>query len=510
MKSNDAYLKLVEHLQKTHRFGAALGLLHWDQEVKMPDNSRANAFRSEQVSDMSRMYHAMCVDERVGEWLSACEADSALVSDEVSVAGVNVREARRAYDKETKLPEALVGEIARTTAVAQSVWAEARRENDFSKFAPHLKQIVKLMRDKADALGYPDDGERWDALADNYEPGMNAKQLEPMFASMREQLVPLVDELLEKGSAPENRLNEREVGKAEQEHFVTSIAKAVGFDLSAGRIDESTHPFCMQLHPHDVRITTRYHKNMLNDTLGSTLHEAGHGIYNQNTLWGEHVGTPIGDAGLLSVHESQSRMLENQVGRSSGFWRWCQPKLLEYFGKTFEDVNPREAYREANRVARSLIRVEADEATYNLHIMIRFELERALIGGALEVDDLPAAWNEKYKAYLGLDVPNDALGCLQDVHWACGLYGYFPTYTLGNILSAQFYAAAEKQLGDLETMYEKGEFAPLCEWLKENIHQHGMRYYANELCEKVTGQAMSAEALMTYLKTKFQDVYEIG
>jgi len=504
----NAYTQLIDLIRESSLLHATQSLLGWDQEVMMPEGGVA--FRSRQLAQLARMNHELATDPRIGELLAACEADAHLMADPLSVEAVNVREIRRSYDRRTKLPPELVSEFAKVTSIARHEWAAARKASDFSRFQPHLEKIVELNRRKAECFGWREDGEVWDALAEDYQPGCTAAYVARVFAPLRERLVTLVGELTGGTCRPSDAFNELKLPIGQQLRFVRYVAERIGFDFGRGRLDQSTHPFCSGTHVHDVRMTTRFHENNVLDALGSTMHESGHAIYEQNLAGRDDeslIGLPISDSVSLSIHESQSRLWENQVGRSRVFWRWCYPKLSEFFGVSVKGFTEQQVYEAANRVRPSLIRVEADEATYNLHIMVRFELERGLLGGQLKAGDLPGAWNEKYKDYLGLDVPDDAHGCLQDIHWSMGAMGYFPTYTLGNLYAAQFFEKAREDLGDLDDQIARGEFTPLREWLNKNIHRQGMRYESEPLCEHVTGESLSAEPLMRHLEGKLRPVY---
>jgi len=466
------------------------------------------AHRSNQLAQLAQLVHERSTDSRLADWLAACEADDALTQDPLSDTAANVREWRRDYDRATKLPAELVVEFSQTTSQAKAAWAEARKHNDYARFAPHLDKIIALSQRQAECYGWPEGGEPWDALADGYEAGMTTASVAEVFTPLREKLVVLIDRLMSASTPPSNAFNELKLPIDQQEAFVRRISEAVGFDFNAGRLDTSSHPFCSGTHHADIRLTTRFADDNVNDALGSTLHETGHGLYEQG-LPAEHLGTPRGNAVGLSIHESQSRLWENQVGRSRAFWTWCHPLLIEYFGDAVAGLSPDEVYVAANRVSPSLIRVEADEATYNLHIMIRFELERDLMKGDLTAADLPAAWNQKYRDYLGVEpaAGDDAQGCLQDIHWSMGALGYFPTYTLGNLYSAQFFEAAQAELGDLHAMVAVGDFAPLLGWLRKNIHAAGMTYTSADLCQHVTGKPLSADPLLRHLETKLLPIY---
>jgi carboxypeptidase Taq len=502
-----AYDQLLDHTKEANLLGSTGSILGWDQETLMPP--RGLAHRSKQLAQLAKLTHQMKTDPRIGEWLDACEAYASLTDDPLSVSAVNLRELRRDYDKATKLPEALVVEMSETTSQAKHAWAEARKRNTYEDFKPWLAKVVELNQQKAECYGWDKEGgEPWDALADSFESGMTAASVAEVFTPLRERLVPLLEDILGSTTGPSNAFNELKLPIEQQKAFVKDISAAVGFDYDRGRLDESTHPFCSGSHCNDVRMTTRFHEDNVNDALGSTLHESGHGIYEQGLLE-EYIGTPMGQAVGLSIHESQSRMWENQVGRSRAFWTWCYPKLAEHFGDATAKLTQEEIFGGANIVSPGLIRVEADEATYNLHIMIRFEIERLLMKGDLGVDDLPDAWNAMYKDYLKVDVPDDTRGCLQDIHWSMGAIGYFPTYTMGNLYCAQFFEAARDALGDTDAMFAEGRFTPLRQWLNEHIHAHGKRYRSADLVEHVTGKPLSADPLMRHLEGKLRPLYGV-
>ncbi len=499
----EPYTELIDRVRQVSLLRATGSLLGWDQETMMPP--RGLPMRSRQLAQLARLSHAMFTDPRIGELLAACELDTALTADPAGDAAANLRELRHQYDRATSLPPTLVQELAETQSLARAAWVEARRGKDYERFRPWLEKIVALKREEARCYRHGE-GDLWDALADGYEPGLTAAEVERVFTPLRAQLAELVATLTERGRAPSDAFIRLRLPIDRQERFVRSVCQAMGFDFERGRLDTSAHPFCAGMHCHDVRMTTRFSEDNLPDALSSTMHEAGHGLYEQG-LPEAHVGTPLGRAAGLSIHESQSRLWENHVGRSRAFWRWCYPKLAEAFGDAVAGLDFETVYGGANLVRPTLIRVESDEVTYHLHILIRFELERALLSGELSVADLPGAWNERYKAYLGLDVPDDAAGCMQDVHWSVGSIGYFPTYTLGTLYAAQFYGAAEAALGDLDGMLARGEFGPLKAWLNEHVHAHGRRYRAAALCERVTGRTLSAEPFIAHLRRKLERLY---
>lgn len=504
--THPAYEKLLTCIREANLVGTSAGMLGWDQETMMP--SGGVAFRGSQLATLSRLAHEMFTSQQTGEALSACEAVSELTSDPMSPTAVNIREVRRTYDRRTCLPATLVEEEAALSSKAMHVWADARKVSDFSMFRPELEKVVDLMKRKAECYGWAEGCEPWDALAEDYEPGCTAAEVESVFTPLRQELQSLLDDLMGSSTKPSNAFNEVKVPVEKQKAFVREVAEKFGFDFDRGRLDESTHPFCGGSHCNDVRMTTRFHENNVNDALGSTMHETGHGLYEQGLLEA-HIGTPMGDSISLGIHESQSRMWENQVGRSEAFWQWCYPRMKEVLGDCVSSLSFEDVYGGANIVRPDFIRVEADEATYNMHIMIRFEMERALMRGDLSVADVPDAWKTKYKDYLGIDVPNDAKGCLQDVHWSMCSMGYFPTYTLGNLYCAQFFEKASADMPDLQAQFAKGEFSGLLEWLRTNIHQQGQRYRANELCEKVTGRPLESAPLVRHLNDKLRPLYGV-
>jgi carboxypeptidase Taq len=505
--ASPAYAELIRRTQEAHLLESTAGLLGWDQEVLMPP--RGIEHRSRQIALLARLGHQAATDPHIGELLAACEADGDLVRDPLSIPAVNVREIRHGYDRATKLPATLVEELAKVTSIAKQAWAEARQANDFARFRPWLEQVVALTRRAAECYGWDTRGERWDALAEGFEPGCTARGVAEVFAPLRGRLTNLVARIASRPG--QDKPIALRVAPEQQMTFVRFVAGRIGFDFTRGRLDVSAHPFCGGTHGHDVRMTTRFHEDNFLDGLSSVMHESGHAIYEQGlpgSQDGALIGTPMDAAVSLSIHESQSRLWENQVGRSEAFWQWCLPELRKQVPAA-AGLDVPQVYRSVNRVQPDFIRVEADEATYNLHIMIRFELERALIGGGLAVADLPGAWNAKYQEYLGLAVPDDARGCLQDIHWAMGAIGYFPTYTLGNLCAAQFFEQASADIPDLQSQIGRGEFDGLRTWLRTKIHSQAKRYHADRLCAVVTGRSLSAEPLLRHLEGKFLPLYNL-
>jgi carboxypeptidase Taq len=495
------YDALCQHTRETALLLSIRGLLDWDERTKMPP--AAGVYRAEQAAFLAGEIHKRQTAPQVRQWLSEL-ADSPLAADPHSDAGTVIRELQRQYDKKTRLPQSLVEELTRTAALGEQKWVEARKADDFSMFRPLLTRMLELKRQEAAALGFKDTP--YDALLDDYEPHATTSEVGTVLAELRDALTPLVQEIVGTGRRPDTTVLTGEFPASVQESFGKEISAAIGFDYNAGRLDTTAHPFCGGAGPGDVRLTTRYNERDFADGFFSILHEAGHGMYEQG-LPREHYGLPTGEAVSLGIHESQSRMWENQVGRSRAFWEHVLPRAKQAFPAALAAASLDGFYAAINEVQPSLIRVDADEVTYNLHILIRFELERAMIEDDLQAGDLPGAWREKYQTYLGIAPPSDADGALQDVHWSAGLFGYFPTYSLGNLNSAQFFAKANADLGDQHAAFRRGDFAPLLAWLRENIHQHGQRYTASELVQRVTGRPLSHAAWIDQMRAKYGELY---
>jgi len=499
------YEELLDRMRQVATLNSVANLLSWDQETMMPQ--KAGDFRAEALATIGRLAHERATDPRIGELLSECEADAALVT--APDVAANLREMRRDYDRAVKLPSDLVAEMSEVSSRALEAWKAARAASDFAAFRPWLERQIGLARRKAACYGTPPGGEAYDALLDEYEPGTTAATLERVFRPLRDELTPLLAAIAEAAaSRPDESVRALPVPLERQRELNAVILGRIGFDTAAGRLDLSTHPFSTGIAPYDTRITTRYKETDFADALNSTLHEAGHAMYEQGVpaaeRWGEPLGEPLG----LGVHESQSRLWENHVGRSLAFWRFALPIAREVVGPVLDRYSPEDLYRAVNVVRPGLIRVESDEATYNLHVMLRFDLERALVRGDLAVHDLPGAWNDRVRRDLGLEVPDDARGCLQDIHWSMGAIGYFPTYTLGTLYAAQLWEAIGKAIPDVEAEIARGEFAPLLGWLRVHVHAHGRRYPASELCERLTGAALGHAPLLRHLRSKLGSIYQ--
>ncbi|HZO90322.1 MAG TPA: carboxypeptidase M32 [Chthonomonadaceae bacterium] len=495
--------QLKTRLARISRLRQAAALLGWDQQTYMPPG--AAAARAEQSATLSQLIHEMFVGEETGRLLEKAVAETQGVdpdSDDARLLAV----LRRDYDRATRLPTELVTEIARHTALAQEVWQRARANSDFAAFAPALEKMLNLIRQEAEYLGY--EQHPYNALLEGYEPGARQAEVAAMFAEMKPHLVALTQAIAASKNPIDDRLLYGHFPIERQRELTLHVVQSLGYDLQRGRQDEAAHPFCSDFSRDDVRITTRFSPEYLAQALYASLHEAGHAMYEQGSP-PEYEATPLAGAASLGVHESQSRLWENLVGRSRPFCAYLFPQLQQTFPDQFGKADVEAYYRAINKVEPSLIRVEADEVTYNLHILLRFELECDLLTGQLTVSDLPEAWNARMKAYLGVTPPDDAHGVLQDIHWAIGLVGYFPTYTIGNLLSAQLWHAARQALPDLDAQIARGEFAPLLGWLRQNVHRYGRKYLPGELAVKATGEPLTSRYYVDYLTAKFRDLYSL-
>lgn len=500
---NIIYEKLVAHVRETAVLESIAAVLGWDERTNMPP--AGGEFRAEQISYLSGVVHRRQTDPQLGDWLGEL-AESPLAADPHSDSGTTIRQIKRTFDKSVKLPQSLVEEISKVSVLGQQKWVEARKNNDFASFRPLLERVVHLKRQQAEAIGYDDC--LYDALLDDFEPNEKTANVARVLEELRQDLVPLVAAIADSPWKPNAEILARSYPINIQESFGRLAAAKIGFDFDRGRLDVTQHPFCTDLGPNDIRILTRYKEHDFGDSFYSILHEAGHGMYEQG-LRHDVFGLPPGRYASMGIHESQSRMWENAVGRSHSFWQYFFSQAQEAFPTALGDVSLDDFHFAVNDVRPSLIRTESDEATYNLHIIIRFELEQALLGDDLPVADLPSAWREKYQTCLGIEPPDDSDGVLQDVHWSAALFGYFPTYSLGNLYAAQFFAQADQDLGGLDEQFARGEFEPLKTWLNTSIHQRGQCYSAAELAERVTGQPLSHKPLIDYLRNKLGPLYGI-
>jgi carboxypeptidase Taq len=480
--------------------------LEWDERTGLP--AAAGEYRAAQISTLRAMTHQIRTHASYGEDLQRLTDD---VSDEDPHGDVaaTIRGLYRDWKRERTLPTDLVQRTAEATVRGQQTWDAARTANDFGMFRDILDKVIDLKREAGQRISEGTDRTPYEALLDEYEPDARVDELQRVFDNVRASLVELIARIADAPKQPDTSAIQRTFNISDQRDFSHGVAENVGFDFDRGRLDETSHPFCTTLGPHDCRILTRYDPHWIPSGLFGTLHEAGHGLYEQG-LRGDWFGLPPGSYASLGIHESQSRLWENQVGRSRSFWQWLYGDLQQTFSPELDQVSLDTFHFAVNAIRPSLIRVEADEATYNLHILIRFDLERQLIDETLSVDDLPDAWNARYESDLGVCPSSPAEGVLQDVHWSAGLIGYFPTYTLGNLAAAQLFDAAQTQIGDLDQMMARGEFRPLLDWLRERIHYFGRCYSSAELVERATGSELSADSLISYLKSKLEPLYGIS
>jgi carboxypeptidase Taq len=498
----EAVEKLKAHLAPISDLRHAAGVLGWDQQTHMPPGG--GRARAEQLATLSRIIHEMFTAPRTRELLEAAERLAGQLDPDSDEAAL-VRMTRRDFDQATKLPSDFVAERRRAGSVSVEVWRQARPANDFATFRPHLAQMVDYARRTADYLGYQE--HPYDALLDLYEPLFTARELVDLFTVLRRETVPLVRAI---AGAPQvdDAMLHQEYDEASQEAFGLEVAQAFGYDLSRGRLDRAPHPFATGFSRDDVRITTRYNRRFFSIAVFAIFHESGHAMYQQGIAPALE-RTSLAGGASLGVHESQSRMWENMVGRSRPFWQHFFPRLRGIFAGPLAGVDVDAFYRAVNKVEPSLIRTEADEVTYNLHVILRFELEKVLLDGTLKVDDAPEAWNAKMKEYLGVTPPNDADGVMQDIHWASGSIGYFPTYTLGNVMAAQLLAAAQRAHPRLSEEFARGEFGTLLAWLREHVHRHGRKFFPQDLLQQATGSRLSPEPYLRYLWQKFGEIYGI-
>lgn len=501
---SEALQTLKDRLAVAIDLSHAAGLLSWDQRTYMPPGGAEQ--RAAQLATLRRLAHEHFTTDEVGQLLEELAPLAADESDESDEACL-IRKARRDYEIDRKLPAEFIREQAQTSSLANQAWEEARRNSDFALFQPHLEKMFDFAKREADYLGY--DEHPYDALLDQYEPGMTTAQVRAIFAELKAGTVPLLKAIVASGSEIDDSILHQQFDEARQEQFGVEITKAFGYDWNRGRQDRTAHPFCTNFGRGDVRITTRFYPDFLNPSLFGTMHESGHAMYEQG-VDPALSRTPLGGGASLGVHESQSRMWENLVGRSRPFWNANYARLQELFPEQFGSVDLDTFYRAINKVQPSFIRVEADELTYNLHIMLRFEMETAILEGKLKVADLAEEWQSQMEAMLGVTPPDDAQGVLQDMHWSSGLIGYFPTYTLGNVLSVQLW---ERALADHPSIVDemgRNEYGKLLGWMRENIHRHGRKFRPNTLIHKATGGPLDAKPYLKYLHAKFGEIYGVS
>ncbi len=484
-----------------------MSILNWDARVTMPPGGSET--RAQQLGTLAEVVRERFASDTTYRLLEAAEREVATLPDD-AYAVREVRQTRAALETLSRVPPQLSAELVRLGSVAQPIWAEAKAQKNYAHFAPSLTKMVSLTRELAAAIGY--EAHPYDAMLKQYEPGMTAATLETLFSELRGSLLPLLDRIRESPMRAPTHIFDQAFPKEKQRAFALSIAEKFGFDPQRGRVDESHHPFEISFTRNDVRMTTRYNERFLPGAVFGLLHETGHALYEQNVdpaltrtvLATDLLGMYAVGGTSFGLHESQSRLWENMVGRSRTFWHNHFGALRDTFPEQLADVDAQTFYRAVNDVKPSLVRVEADEVTYNLHIMLRTELEMALLDGSVSVAELPEAWNARTKAYLGLTPPDDSVGVLQDIHWSHGHIGTFPTYTLGNVMAAQFFGAAKAQVPELEASLERADYAPLRGWLTDNLYRHGRAYTPAELLQRSTGQALDAEPLVRFLNEKYE------
>ncbi len=491
---------LLARMQELKDLQGIIGLATWDQETFMPP--KADSSRALQLATLQGLYHERLVDPRLGDVLAWAAEQTALSGDQRAMVRVLTRERER----EVRVPQALVKALAEAQSRALSAWRQARKEKRFALFQPALGRLLELRREQADAYGHT--GERYDALLEGYEPGMRVERLTPVLTALRDQLIPMVAAIAGAPRKIPDLFQGRRFDRDAQWRFTMKLLADMGFDLEAGRQDQSIHPFTGGTHPLDVRLTTRLDEGNPLSALFGTIHEGGHGLYEQGFA-PEHHRTPLAAAPSMGLHESQSRLWENIVGRGHAFWEHYFPALRKEFPGALAGVDLEGFYGAVNRVAPSLIRVEADEVTYNLHIILRYELELLLIHDELPLADLPAAWSERMERYLGLTPPDDTQGVLQDIHWAWGEFGYFPTYALGNLYAASLWRAAERAVPGLTEHIRQGNLLALRDWLRDTVHRQGYRLPAEDLIRQVTLEGLTDTDFLGYLREKYGALYGV-
>ncbi|MEL6943608.1 MAG: carboxypeptidase M32 [Bacteroidota bacterium] len=476
----------------------SIGVLSWDKEVNMPP-AGAN-FRSQQIATLAGLAHELFTNEEFGQLLGEVATQKEELAPKASK---NIELTLKDHQRVTRFDQAFVMRRSMACSKAYDAWLKARAANDFKLFQDALTEVVEIKREEAELLGY--EAHPYDALLEEFEPGYTAAMLDELFADVKAKLVDFVREIREK-QAINNDFLHKFYPKQQQWDFSISILEKLGYDFQSGRQDWSPHPFTINFSPKDVRVTTRVDENDFANLLWSSIHECGHALYEQG-LPSDMYGLPLGRHISLGIHESQSRLWENNVGRSLDFWKAHYLDLQQVFSEQLQNINVEQFYAGINKIETGLIRTEADELHYHFHVLIRYELEKALIEGTLEVKDLEAAWNERYKAYLDIDVPDANRGVLQDVHWSYGNIGYFPTYSLGSFYAAQFFQQASKEIPNLQQQIQQGDTSSLLRWLQENIHQQGRAYTAKELCEKLTGEPLNFNYFYEYALEKYKGLY---
>ncbi len=497
MSTAKLYSTYKTKMQKIADVKYASAVLQWDQETYLPP--KGNDFRGQQIATLSEIAHQLFTDKTMGELLEELSLCEDLTSSEKK----NIVLSKEDYERNIKLSAAFVRQLSETVNQSYHAWAKARKENSFALFEQPLHELIQLKRQEADMLGY--EQHPYNALMNDYDKGLTVSKVDSLFVELKTPLLNLLDSLKNKKSI-DNSFLFQEFKKDNQWEFGLEILKRIGFDFEAGRQDISLHPFTTNFSSKDVRVTTRIDEHDFSNMTWSCLHEGGHALYEQG-LPADQYGLPLGEYCSLSIHESQSRLWENCIGRGLPFWQHNFKLLTNSFPKQLKDINIEKFYKGINSVSPSLIRTEADELTYHFHVMIRYEIEKMLIEGSLPTKDIPACWNEMYQKYLGIKVPDDNRGCLQDIHWSHGSFGYFATYSLGSLYAAQLYSTIEKKYPAVSEDLTNGKINSIQDWLKKEIYCNGRYYSSEELCEKATGETLQSSYFIEYATKKFSEIY---
>lgn len=497
MDTSNLYTQYKATLQKIADVKYASAVLQWDQETYLP--AKGNEIRGRQIATLNELAHEKFTGEEFGILLNELINKDGLTPAEKRNAELSLYD----YNKNKKLPSAFVRQMSEAVNKSFHAWIQARKENSFSIFQQPLQEIILLKKQEADLLGY--ETHPYNALMNDYDRGLTVNTVDTLFTSLKPKLLELLQKINTEPPVVDSFLHQH-FDKEKQWQFGIEILKRMHFDFEAGRQDISEHPFTTNFNSNDVRITTRINENDFANMLWSCIHEGGHALYEQGLPESEY-GLPLGEYCSLSIHESQSRLWENCIGRGEAFWQHNYPLLQKYFPAQLKNITGQQFYKAINQVKPSLIRTEADEVTYHFHVMIRYEIEKMLIEGSIAAKDIPACWNEKYKKYLGVTVPDDKQGCLQDVHWSHGSFGYFATYSIGSLYAAQIYSAISLEISSLNTDISAGNLQPVLDWLKLHIYDYGRFYNSEELCEKATGQKLNAQHFINYATVKFQNIY---
>jgi carboxypeptidase Taq len=499
MTTKELYHSFKEQMRRVADVKYSSAVLQWDQETYLP--AKAATVRGQQIATLSELAHQLFTDEKLGALLSELSQRNDLADEEKKNVALTLED----FTKNKKYSSEFVRRLSEQTNRSFHAWIEARKQDSFLVFENELDALIELKKQETEILGFKD--HPYNALLNEFEKGCTVDLLDKTFAGLLPSLKELLDRIIKKEQV-DNFFLKQHFPRQEQWNWGLHLINKLNFDFAAGRQDVSEHPFTINFSSTDVRVTTRVDENNLSSMTWSCIHETGHALYEQGLPESQY-GLPLGESASLSIHESQSRLWENNVARSLPFWRYYLPELQQYFPKQLGNVSLHTFYKGINKVSPSLIRIEADEVTYHFHVYIRYELEKKLIEGSIKTKDIPLFWNEQYQKYLGISAETDKKGCLQDIHWSHGSFGYFPTYSLGSFYAAQFYSRAKQQIPDLENQLEHGKTESLLHWLRENVHQYGRKYTSEELCEKITGKPLDIKEFMDYLLHKYTRIYNL-